>query len=119
MGWDAFSSVKTLDDCKPKHPEPRRLFRNAHLYVKRKAGSVDGYLEYGSLDCSDCRRMLEEATGESCYDENGWSKEKVRDLQKSANWNFEYDPEDAWAYWSARKFLEVCAKLNLSIEFSW
>jgi len=43
----------------------------------------------------------------------------LKKLNQKANWDFKYKKEDAWAYLSARKFLELCAKHNLSIRFSW
>jgi len=73
----------------------------------------------GGLDCSECARMLEKATKMNAWDENGWDVEKVKTLHSSADWKFNYHKDKAWAYWSAKKFLEICAENNLSIEFSF
>lgn len=120
MGWDAYSSVG-FDWSKGEftNKEHEAAFKNASDHVIKHAGTVDALLDCGSLDCSNCARMLQEATGKSCWDEKGWDETKVKILNKTAQWNFKIYPEDAWAYWSARKFLEVCSELNLSIRFSW
>lgn len=120
MGWDASSSVVLDYNFEPpqiKHPAYREVFENADKEVKKLAGTVDGYLHLGSLDCERCRVMLYEATGLSCYTD--WSKEKVRELYKFSDWDFEYEPQDEWAYWSAFLFLQICSKLNLSIHFNY
>ena len=119
MGWDAHSSAeKNWQKRKLADSKINRMFKNAEAYVKKKASSVDWYLHLAGLDCSSCAKMLEQATGESCW-EDGWSEEKVKELAAKANWNFEFEKEKDWAYWSAKKFLETCAKANLSITFSW
>lgn len=124
MGWDSNSSAKFRLITEPSHrlelinPEYRDAFKKASDYVKRKAATVDWLLEFGGLDCSACAEMLEEATGESCWGPK-WNREKVQKLNSNANWDFDYDPTLSWAYWSARKYLETCAKLNLIIKFSW
>jgi hypothetical protein len=120
MGWDAYSSAEYLHEVgRFKNPLHTEAFEKACAQVKELGGTVDAFLEMGSLDCSACCRMLEEATGESCYNEEGWNADKVQELSEKADWRILYDNDDAWAYWSARKFLETCAELNLSIEFSW
>jgi hypothetical protein len=125
MGWDAFATKNKLvikengkHDYRIINPEHRRLFKNASNYVKRKAKVVDWLLEHGGLDCSICGEMFQEATGRDHYGPN-CTKKEVQKLNRYANWDFEYSEKDAWAYWSARKFLETCAKCNLSIRFSW
>lgn len=121
MGWDAHSTPfkltanHKLQIINPKH---RRSFKNASNYVKRKEKIVDWLLEYGGLDCSDCAEMLQKATGMDCWGEN-LSWQRVKSYAKKANWDFCYPKTEAWAYWSARKFLETCAKLNLPIRFIW
>lgn len=120
MGWDAHSSAKKdWAVNKLKDPDINRLFKNAEAYVIRKSGRVDWYLRMGGLDCSACADMIEKATGRSPYVKNGWGKDLVKAINKTANWDFKYEPDEAWAYWSAKKFLEICAKANLSISFSW
>jgi hypothetical protein len=120
MGWDAHSSAKKdWENNKLKDPTTDKLFKNAELYVKRKSGTVDGYLRMAGLDCSACAEMLEKATGKSAWSENDWNKDFVKRMNEKANWDFDFSQEDSWAYWSARKFLQTCAKANLSISFSW
>ena len=120
MGGDARSTTKKdWEKNKLKDPTIDKLFKNAELYVKRKAGSVDGCLRMAGLDCSACAKMLEKATNRSAWDESEWSNDFVKKINLDANWDFEYENEQAWAYWSAKKFLETCAKANLSISFSW
>ncbi len=122
MGWDAFAEPVKNDwnkDGKITDIRKRRVFKKASNEVAKKADTVDWLLEKGGLDVSTCGQMLEKATGQGVYDENGWSKDKVKELNKSACWDFQVDKEDAWAYWSARYFLEACAKLGLRIRFSY
>lgn len=120
MGWDAYSSVNYLyDQRRIENAEHDAAFKSAAKEVTQLAGTVDGYLETGGLDCSACCKMLQEATGDDCYDEEGWSSERVKQLNERADWRIPYGKDDAWAYWSARKFLELCAQFNLSIRFSW
>ena len=122
MGWDAYSSVKkdyTGKTPKIVNPVHAKAFKNAFAYVKRKAGSVDGYLDGGALDCSACAFMLEKATGRTAWFIKGWDKKQVKKIAKKANWDFKYHKDKAWAYWSAKKFLETCAKQDLAIQFSW
>jgi hypothetical protein len=109
MGWDAFAN-RTKGHIKS-------TFRPASEAVKDEAGSVDIGLESGWLDCSACARALEAATGQSCYDEFGWSAKKVRKMADGANWDIE--GHDRWALLSAKSFLESCAKINTGINFSW
>lgn len=120
MGWDAHSSATyNYENKRFERMAHQKAFLLAVDEVKTLTGAVDGSLIRGGLDCSDCCKMLEEATGASCYDEVGWSPERVKQLNESADWRIPFGKDDAWAYWSARKFLEVCAELKLSIKFSW
>lgn len=109
MGWDAYAN-------RPQG-HIRSTFRVASKAVIEEAGSVDIGLESGWLDCSACARALEAATGNSCYDEFGWSSEKVSKLANDAIWDIEGHPK--WALLSAKSFLECCAKINTGIHFSW
>lgn len=127
MGWDANASVKIKRDENFKLLNADELlnteyvaeaFKRASKQARKETGSVDALLRLGGLDCSTCAKMLEKATGESVYVED-WSALKVKTLSESANWDFKCDDGKAWAYWSARLFLETCAKFNLSIQFSW
>jgi hypothetical protein len=72
MGWDAFA-VTTKGHI-------RTTFKEAEMYVKQHADTVDFGLHKGWLDCSACALALENATGESCWDEDGWSAKKVKRL---------------------------------------
>jgi hypothetical protein len=119
MGWDAHSSAEK--DWKKKRlvdKGMRKAFNNADKFVKSKTGTVDWYLHMAGLDCSSCAEMLQKATGRDCWGED-WKSEKIEKINESANWDFEYSTDEAWAYWSAKKFLELCAKFKLSVEFSW
>jgi len=124
MGWDAISSLRLDWSDRPKRlvivrVEARKLFEQAAMDIKKDAGSVDCLLSIGSLDVSDCGIMLERATSESMYNENGWSARFVKKLNKEADWDFKFDKKDLWAYLSAKRFLEICAKLGLRVRFSW
>lgn len=123
MGWDAFSSVKMIGGGTSKYRIKnlwhRWLFVRASKKVIKMTGSADCFLPHGGLDVSDCAMMLQKATGMDCWDGNGWSKKKVQELGKTANWHFKFKIEDAWAYWSARKAFELWVKLKLSIRFSY
>jgi len=111
MGWDAISSVG-------KNKAIIAKFKEAEKLTIAMAGCADANLWFGGLDCQECGEMLTIATGESVYVES-WSVEKVKQLYKKANWDFQYNKEAAWAYWSARYLLAVCARHELSILFSW
>jgi len=120
MGWDAHSSAEfDYEKGQFVNTAHQEAFLLAVHEVKTLTGTYDGYLKQGGLDCSDSCKMLELATGESCYAKDAWSAEKVKELNDKADWRIYYGGIDAWAYWSARKFLETCAELSLSITFSW
>jgi hypothetical protein len=110
MGWDAISSVGNNKAIIAK-------FKEAEKLTISMAGCADANLCLGSLGCKICGEMLTIATGESVY--MYWSESKVKKLNSKANWDFNYNKDEEWAYWSARYFLEVCAKHELSISFSW
>jgi hypothetical protein len=110
MGWDGFANTRKGNLGK---------FKAAAKMVRDKAGSVDGLLERGALDCSDCALALEAATGRSCWDEDGWTAAEVRNLATNAVWPAEMPPEGAWSTLSAKAFLETCAEVGTGIHFSW
>jgi phage FluMu protein Com len=119
MGWDAHTNAeKDWDKKCLKSKKLNNAFSKADEFVKKKAGSVDCYLFMAGLDCSACAKMLEEATGKSCYDDD-WEAKNIEKIYLKSNWNFEYKQEDTWAYWSAKKFLELCSKFKLTVTFSW
>jgi hypothetical protein len=119
MGWDAYSEHGEFQGKWPH--KSKAAFAAASRRVKRKAGSVDWLLERGGLDVSNCAYALENATGESAWDQDGWEAKKVKRLAKSAQWPAleDVDKSEWWAILSAREFLETCAKLGLRIDFSW
>lgn len=113
MGWDAYTDTK--------NKRALAAFNKAADKVCRIAGSVDGLLAKGGLDCSTCATELEDATGHSVYCEYPWSIEMVKVLNKKARWprKADIEPGREWAVYSAKEFLRVCATYNLSIRFSW
>lgn len=121
MGWDAYSSAEyNWEKNQFKDKAIGKLFNQADKEIREKTGNVDWGFDKGLLDTSDCANMLEKATGKSCYDKPyRWSAKQVKQYNQSANWDFEFELGDAWAYWSAKKFLEICAGNNLSIRFSY
>lgn len=116
MGWDAYSIGD--EESGLSAFQVRTCFQEATLFVQALTGVADAWLPKGGLDCSVCARMLAKATGEDVYGDP-WTAEKVKELNASASWGFVFEEDQAWAYWSARKFLETCAELGLGIEFSW
>ena len=120
MGWDAYAFGIKRDWIKKRLRDPvlDKTFKEAEDFVRTAAGTVDGYLRLGGLDVSSCGRMLEKATGESCW-VDGWSSDVVQRLNRTANWKFKYNEDEYWAYLSAKTFLECCAKHNLEITFSF
>lgn len=115
MGWDAFSDFYT--DCNTIIPE----FHTAAREVQLKAGAVDWRLATGGLDLTRAGKELADATGESVYDPDGWSADKVKALAAKAKWS---DPSgltkhDLVCRLSARAFLETCAALGAEISFSY
>lgn len=130
MGWDAWAIDSNdqlvgefqepgSDGIRPfvfRNPKVAKAFARALDEVRECAGSADGFLMIGGLDCSACGKMLESATGLSMYPKTPWSADLVKAISKTANWKFWYDPEDAWAYWSARRFLEICGEFYLGIS---
>lgn len=131
MGWDAYSTKKTEKQLLVFKKASEKALMNVRRDIKKTKlnAFVDYDLANGGLDCSDSERMLSQALElynfnnpdeyASCYDENGWSVEKTRLLNEKANWKFKYEKEEAWAYWSARMFLNTCAELGLGIDFSY
>lgn len=119
MGWDAYSEPFETNWGLDNPEEGDRAWDEC-VKELRATGvrTIDGLLCHGGLDCSVCGTMLSRATGESVY-LAPWSSEKVQELAKTANWDFEITPDDEWARASAKAFLEHCAKLGRGIKFSW
>lgn len=130
MGWDAYATKAGEDldrywhhdqaDREPELVDPalRAAFEVAATEARQLGGSTDWLLSIGGLDVSTCGEKLSAAVGRSVYDEDGWTPEEVKEMASSADWKAT-DVQPAWAYWSARKFLETCAAHNLGIRFSW
>ena len=129
MGWDGWATRdgKRLpidwhprSELKPEilDAELAKAFKAARNWVKRTAGSVDGWLFLGGLDCSLCAEMLEKATGIDAWGES-LTPDEVKRIYEEADWSFVYPIEDGWAYHSAKQFLEVCATYALGIGFSY
>ena len=110
MGWDAYAN----------NQRNKKAFKEASERVRKKVGTVDGFLQSGGLDCSTCATELERATGENVYSEFGWSHEMVKVLARDAFWDYDDTESDRlWALESAREFLETCASINTGINFTW
>ncbi len=119
MGWDAHTNAKiNWNKRQLSNKEQRIAFKEAFDFVKLEAGQVDGYLDMAGLDCSACAKMLEKATGRDCWG-NDWKSNEIQSILEKSNFYFEFSKEDAWAYWSAKKFIELCAKFKLTVTFSW
>ena len=128
MGWDADAEPIELEEIKNKsgkwkglrikNAKAHRVFEKAADDVIKEAGSVDGYLHIGGLDCSTCGEMLERMTGHSVYDEKGWPAGLVQELCENAK-GLKVKKSELWAYLSAKRFLECCARLSLGVRFSW
>ncbi len=93
-------------------------FAEAADWVERHGGGRDGFLSLGSLDCGQSHEFLSRAIGRRIDPSIGiWLADEVRQLAAAAVWP---DPDsipadERWAYWSARKFLEVCVQHGLGI----
>ena len=136
MGWDAFATGPRGGEIKVYYPrlnggadDPyilnetlRKAFKDAAKRARRRAGSVDGGLDHGILNCSNCAAAIEDATGEFVFTENPWSPEYVKSVYESARWDFDERRKEMlgkWAIESAREFLRVCAENDLGIRFSF
>lgn len=117
MGWDAYARGPHGGNI--TDPKIKKAFDNAGKWVRAKTGTVDFALngKHMGLDVSTCGEMLQLACGKHHYDENMWHPKLMK-----FNWKFRLDKGDEdrlWAYWSARKFIDVCQQYNLTIKFSW
>ena len=125
MGWDAYavngigqSILSELGRENPQFNKYKKAFAIVSRQVNLVANGVDAFLSSGALDCSECAYMLQEATNISCWGRD-LSIDDVQTLRTEANWDFEFEPERAWAYYSAKAFLETCAEMRLGIKFSF
>ena len=128
MGWDAYAEIK-------KNTQ-EEIFKNAVKNVKRLSSVICNFmindLHNGCLDSSLINIMLSRAVMPmaSVYDEDGWSAEDVRQINKNANWNFDYRYDEngemyyneeciECAFYTAKYFLKACANAGVGIRFSW
>jgi hypothetical protein len=119
MGWEAIAFEA---DNEPNeigligNPEILKAFQQAFKNVIKITGRADMMLQYGGILLWDCLEMLERSTELFPY-ETVWTPEQVKKINDEANWEFEFLPDQATAYWSALRFLEVCGRYNLGIKF--
>lgn len=114
MGWDGYAK---LNGARPLPPEVLGDFAKAAEAARQRAGCVDGCLENGVLDCSACAEALGEMTGLSWWDDHG--PVEVQRAWEDAQRYPTPEGEDAWAYESAKAFLEVSARHGLSFYASY
>jgi hypothetical protein len=103
-------------------PEILAQFVAASEQVQRLAGSVDAFLAADcSLDCSACERHLARALGfQRIPRGKWWPPEEVQSIASAAHWPdpATIPPDELLAYWSARRFFELCVRNHLGIELS-
>jgi hypothetical protein len=119
MGFDACTFVPD-GRLVTEDPVLSAAFAETADYVGKVAGGRDGFLDMGSLDCPDAIGFMERALGRRGGPEAGiWLPDELRAMCDAAQWP---DPDSVppdlrWAYWSARKFVEVCVEQGLGIWF--
>ena len=119
MGFDVDAYCPDEGSAVSTKAAVRAAFAETEQWLTENAGGCDGFISLGSLDCGQSIRYLERAIGRTFEPSAGeiWPAEEVRQLSESASWP---DPatvpeDERWAYWSARKFLEVCVQHGLGI----
>lgn len=134
MGWDAFATYQgqpmptywrsmgeehrketRAGDKWPKHI--KAAFTCADRDTVFACETADCFLRLGGLDCSACAEAIQEATGETCWTEEPWTPERVKEIAAAADWD--RVRQECWAKESARAFLNLCAKYGLGIYFSF
>jgi hypothetical protein len=92
-------------------------FRRAAAEAVKLGHGVDGFLHFGSLDCGTAREFLRTVLGDLPEYGEIWSYEH---LARNATWPDadQIPADDLWAYWSARKFHEVCLECRLTLSVS-
>ncbi len=121
MGWDCHPTrqgkLLIYDDNPHRIHDPilHAAFRQAAQEARRLGGGMDVLLEVGALHLRECAELLGQATGLDPYDLQGWSPDQVQRV----NWNFHFRNSRRVAYWSARKFLEICAEHHLGVKVSY
>lgn len=94
-------------------------FQAAEEEARTLGGGVDIFLSLGSLNCGQAKQFFEEAVGRHFDDTTQiLPAADFRRLAEQSRWP---DPADVpldelWAYWSARKFFEVCVAHGLGIS---
>lgn len=88
MGWNAHTNTKKNWTKRQLSNKKQKIaFKEASEFVKLEAGRVDGYLDMAGLNCSACAKMLEKATGRSCWGDD-WQAKDIQRIQDSSNWDF-------------------------------
>ena len=111
MGWDAIAFLAKESSY------DKSDFEAISSEIIKKTGAVDGGFCSGYLDCSLCGKMIELASGLSVYDHVCWDADYVKNVNAMATWDFKYRKSEEWAYLSAKLFIELASKHNLSIQF--
>ena len=120
MGWDAYATenggkeIKVIWGKIPnlQNKEYKKVFEASVDKVLETVDEVDWLLSLGGLDCSCFARKIEEVTGKSCWNEDGYTPEEVKEMLE----DFVKTEEP---YDSAYAFVESCAKLGLGMGFSY
>jgi hypothetical protein len=119
LGFDADAYYPDEGSAVSTKAAIEAAFAEAERWLTQKAGGCDGFISLGSLDCLQSIRYLEQAIGREFKPSEGeiWPAAEVSQLSEVATWS---DPatvpeDERWAYWSARKFLEVCVEHGLGI----
>jgi hypothetical protein len=97
------------------YPAHRERFEAAETRVKELADVADMFLGMGQLRTDTTRDMLGRAVRLDLNRIDSWHPGYVRALSKHTSWDFEVPVNELWAYWSARLFLETCAKWGYGI----
>jgi hypothetical protein len=119
MGWDGYACRVQRDDWLKEDVLERLNDTDPALRDFQEAAERAGLefsLQDAHLCCRDTARMLARGTGEDPYNREWWP-DKVKELARTARWDFAIGPEDAGSRDSARLFLELCAKHSLGIRF--
>ena len=93
----------------------RTLFEPVIGAVVVLATKFDSGLPSGELVEPESLAILKKATGQPCI--GFWSAKRVRELNKTANWDFVVKYTDRPYYWSARKFIEAVIRQRSPIIF--
>jgi hypothetical protein len=120
MGFDV-DAFAPDHRCVSRDPTLSAAFAAASEWVSGATGGVDGFLSLGSLDCGQAIDYLSRGLGRVCDPAAGiWPPDDVQAMAAAAQWPApeSVPPDEMWAYWSARRFLDVCVEQGLGIWFS-